>query len=141
MALVLAAAAPVCQARPRPALKQAPRRILGRLPHQRGTLFCRAQKPEDASKEPLQEGGAPPAQETAEVDEAPSDEEVAALVATDPADRAPGQEEPHSEDEADPSEFYAVMEQERQQALREAEQAATAEGEEGAERETGVQGA
>lgn len=50
-------------------------------------------------------------------------------------------QEPHSEDEADPAEFHAVLQEEQQAALEGAEQAAAAEGEEGAERETGAQGA
>lgn len=44
-------------------------------------------------QEPPHEGSVPaPAHEPAEDDEAPSDEEVAAILATDPTDRAPGQE-------------------------------------------------
>ncbi len=44
-------------------------------------------------QEPPQEGSVPAsAHEPAEDDEAPNDEEVAAILATDPTDRAPGQE-------------------------------------------------
>lgn len=50
-------------------------------------------------------------------------------------------QEPRSEDEADPAEFHAVLHEERQAALEGAEETASAEGEEGAERDTGAQGA
>lgn len=44
-------------------------------------------------QEPPHEGTVPPpVHEAAGDEEAPSDEEVAAMVATDPVDRAPGQE-------------------------------------------------
>lgn len=60
-------------------------------------MFCKGRRRSAQTKcslqEPPREGSAPrPAHEAAEDDEAPSDEEVAAMVANDPADRAPGQE-------------------------------------------------
>lgn len=81
----------------------------------------------------------------AEEDYAPSDEEVEAILASDPTDRAPGQSEPGSEDEADPAEFEQVLREERAamraEAQARAEATAAAEGQEGAERDTGAQGA